>query len=275
MKIHDIISETPVQEAGMGIIKTAAALAKPHLAKLGAKAVSKMGGQTGDTVRGAVAGAKNFGSSIAKPLNVFAKLTGNIGMFVKYFGLYQMFSDYNAEVKRATADYQAGKLTPEQYQENLKQQKAILVAQLAIALPGFLALKISSNWSFWVIGLKASPNVLAKAIGASMAGLAVSSQAALIQLLRTDKFANMYAEFIAGSVIGDVSQALFDKVSGLIGLAEKKADATPDAASSTDKAATSTTPSTSTNKPGATAEPEQDRPGVYKPNPKFDAFFKN
>jgi hypothetical protein len=108
-----------------------------------------------------------------------------------------------------------------------------------------------------------------------MAGLAVSSQAALIQLLRTDKFANMYAEFIAGSVIGDVSQALFDKVSASIGLAEKKADVTPDATSATDKDATSTTPSTSTNKPGAQAEPEQDRPGVYKPNPKFDAFFKN
>jgi hypothetical protein len=269
MKIYDIISESPVQEAGI-LLKTAAQLAKSKLASSSA-------------LKGVTARAKNFGSSYTTPINILAKTTGTIGFWLKIFGLGQMINDYNVAVKKATADHKAGKLSPEQYQENLKQQKSILVAQLAIALPGYLALKISSNWSFWVIGLKALPSPFTKAIGALMAGLAVSVQAGLIQALRTDKFANLYAEFIAGSSIGNVSEEIFNQVRDLIKSVEKKVtgkssdtpDEKPDATSATDKAATSTSPGVDSAAPSTAAEPPQQRPGVYIPDPKFDAYFKS
>jgi len=246
MKIHDIISEAPVGLIG----KTLGALLKPHAEKAAAKVV----GSLGHDVKGAgglTNAYRNFGKSVAAPISGLANITGKIGMALKYFGLYQMFQDYNTAIKQGQANLKSGKWTQEEYENDVKQQKAILVGQLVIALPGFLLLKISTSWSLWTIGFKYSQNPLVKALGATMASMAVNTQAALIQLLRTDAAVNLYAELIAGWGIGDLSQELYDKVANLFKQAEAKAKGQPApvdepaVGSKADKDATSTTPTRS------------------------------
>jgi hypothetical protein len=257
MKIHDIISEKPIQEGAFdSLLKIAGKTGGKLLAHPGAidaakSAAGKVASSLGHDVKdagGIVNAYKNIGSTIARPVTAVANITGKVAMVIKFFGLYQMFMDYNAAVKRAEADLKAKKITPEQYKNDIKQQKAILVAQLVIALPGFLLAKIGSNWSLWTIGFKYSRNPLGVAIGTIMATAAVSTQAALIQLLRTDTAANWYAQAIAGTFIGDLSQEVYDRVADLFKTAEQKANGqsgnpnSPDAKA--DKDATSSTPGT-------------------------------
>jgi hypothetical protein len=245
MKIHEIISEGIVGRTLGALVKNPRA--QNYASDIASKVVGKLGHNVKDA--GGVANAyRSLGQRVAKPVSVMANLTGKIGWTLKWFGIYQMFQDYNKAIKQGQANLKSGKWTQEEYENDVKQQKAILVAQLAIALPGFLLLKISTSWSLWAIGFKYSQNPFIKALGATMASMAVNTQAALIQLLRTDTATNMYAELIAGWGIGDISQELYDKVAKLYKQAEAKAtgqsspEAEPTPGSQADKNATSNTP---------------------------------
>lgn len=262
MKIHDIISEAPV-----GIIgKTLGALLKPHAEKAAAKAI----GALGHDVKGA-GGLKNaysnFGKTVATPVIHAAKWTGYAASALKFFGLYQTFMDYNEAVKKAEANLKSGKYSQEQYEYDLKRQKTILVTQIAIALPGFLLVKITSSWSLWCVIFKNSGNPLAKAAGTIMATMATGAQAGLIQLLRDKDVVNLYAEFIAGSVLEDLGQATYDKIANLLKSAESvgknKPDTKGDASSAGDKDSTSTTPDAA---PTAADKPPSNK---YVPNSEF------
>ena len=278
MKIHDIISENIVQESP-GLMKMAYNTAKAALQHPGAidaakGAAGKVASALGHDVKdagGIVNAYKNFGKTIARPVTAIANITGKIAMVLKFFGIYQMFMDYNQAVKRAEADLKAKKITPDQYKNDIKQQKAILVAQLAIALPGFLLAKIGSSWSLWVIAFKYSKNPLGVALGTIMATTAVSTQAALIQLLRTDTAANWYAQAIAGTFIGDLSQEVYDRVADLFKTAEQKANGQSANSNSSDanadKDATSSTPGT------APANPTTSTP--VEPKAAYDQSIKD
>ena len=238
MKIHDIISESPVQE-GVADTLIGAATRAGRAALQNPNAIKAVGGFKNSF--------RNFGSGTAKPISAVAWVAGKAAFIWKYFGLWQIIQDYNKAIKQAEADLKSGKFSQLQYEADVKSQKAILVAQLVAAFPVFFLAKLASSWTLWTLVFKYSGNVLAQALGKTMGAMSLGAQAYLIQMLRKDEFANWYAKAIAGTGIGDLSQEVYDKVVGMFKIAEEKSkgtstsdSTTPDASAKIDKDATST-----------------------------------
>jgi len=233
MRIHDIISENRVNESGI-IAKTVAKAAEPYLAKGAQWAATKLGKTAGQAIpKGAsaatqkAAAVSDIAKGIAPGVTQVAKVTGRIATILKFFGLWQMYREYKAAMDRGYAEYAAGRWSEEEYNDYHKNQMGTLVSQIALSTTFFWALKLTSGWSLWVIGLKMSRFAPAVALGTSMATLATATQAGLIQLLNTKEARNTIADLTANTFIDDtLGQGAIDavqKFKELLGVAEKKA----------------------------------------------------
>lgn len=273
MKIYEIIVENQVNEAGGRLLGTA--LQNPKLQAAlgkGAEWAGKKLGK-GDTVKSVKDLYLRGGEKVFNPITKFMKWTGYVASALKTLGLIQMAMEYRAAIARGEKQLAAGKWTQEQFDDYHKNQMGTLITQIALAMPFFLALKVSTGWSVFVLAAKYSQNPLGRALGTTMATMATGVQAAFIQLLNTKENRLAIADFTANtlidSTIAEYGIRAEQKIKELIGLAEKKAGKPGAAKPDSDKP--DTTQDSKDEKPTApTAPAEPDKSyGASKVNPKF------
>lgn len=270
MKIYEIIVENKVDEAGGKLIGTA--LKHPAIQKAlgkGAQWVGSKAGQ-GNTIKTAKDLYLHGGEKVFNPITKFMKWTGYVASALKALGLVQLAMEYRAAMERGEKQLAAGKWTQEQFDDYHRNQMGTLITQIALAMPFFLALKVSTGWSVFTMAAKYSGNPIGRAVGTTMATMATGVQAAFIQLLNTKENRLAIADFTANTLIdGTIAEygiRAEQKIKELIGLAEKKAGkpATDKPEADTEKEPKDEKPAT----PATSTEPDNSY-GASKVNPKF------
>jgi hypothetical protein len=274
MKIYDIISEKQANEGIRDMaIKTVAKALEPAADKTLKWAASKLGKEAPDAGGSFVQKAKDLytgtGARSMAPVTGAMRLTGGVITALKYYGLWQITMDYRAAMKRGEAELAAGRWTQDQFDAYHQNQMATMVSQIALSTTFFLALKVTTGWSFMVMALKYSKQPIAKAIGTTLATMAKGTQLALISYLSDKDVRNTIADFAANGIIdntlGAAGVAASKGFQELIGKAEKKAKgADANNSEPTDTDSTSSTPNAKPN--SATGKPAT---GINVSNDKF------
>jgi hypothetical protein len=172
-------------------------------------------------------------------------------------------------MKRGEAELAAGRWSQEQFDAYHQNQMATMISQIALSTTFFLALKVTTGWSFMVMALKYSKQPIAKAIGTTLATMAKGTQLALISYLSDKDVRNTIADFAANGIIdntlGAAGVAASKEFQALIGKAEKKAKGVD----SNDGEPTNTNNTSSTPNAKPNSPTEKPATGINVANDKF------
>lgn len=260
MKIQELLQD--------GIIDWAARAGAKALAPM-AKSVLKTAGKNPAVKQAAVKAAQKVAPNAVKTAGQvtaagakmvpLVKATGKLLTILKFFGLGKMVYDYYDDIKYGEAMVKKGEWTPEQFMDYRQGKMTVLVSQIAASTVFFGALKITSGWSFLVMGCKLAPGRALPAFGALLGGMDRAVQVALIGALSTQEarhaIANLIGQGWVDNMLGGNGVALVDKVKEALGIkddtskiaaqAEKdkpESDAKPDVDATSSKPDTITAP---------------------------------
>jgi hypothetical protein len=216
--------------------------------------------------------------STANAITQTMKYTGYVATALKLFGLWQMTMDYRAAIARGEKELAAGRWDQEKFNDYHKNQMGTLITQIAIAGPFFLALKVSTGWSVFNMGLKATKIPSAVALGTTLSTLTTGTQAALIQLLNTKENRLAIAELTANTFIdntlADYAIKGVNGVTRLVGLAKQKASSAASTTEPGEPDATNKDKPTAPN-PTPTSEPPKDDYDKSGLDPRFKGISPN
>jgi len=257
MKIYDIISEKQANEGIRDMaVKTVAKALEPAADKTLKWAASKLGRAAPDDSASVIQKAKdlyvNTGAKTMAPVTRTMQWTGTVLTALKFYGLYQIAMDYRDAMQAGEAELKAGKWSQDQFDAWHQNQMATMISQIALSTTFFLALKVTTGWSFLVMGLKYSKQPALKALGYTLANVAKGTQVALIGYLSNSEVRESISAVAANGLIdntlGAAGVAVAKEFQAIIGRAEKKAKGeNTDDSQTTDTNNTSTTTNTKPN----------------------------
>jgi hypothetical protein len=271
MKIYDIISEKQANEGIRDMaIKTVAKALEPAADKTLKWAASKLGKEAPDAGGSVIQKAKDLytgtGAKAMAPVTRTMQWASPVLTALKFYGLYGIAMDYRDAMQAGEAELKAGRWSQAQFDAWHQNQMATMISQIALSTTFFLALKVTTGWSFLVMGLKYSKQPILKALGYTLANLAKGTQVALIGYLSSNEVRESIAAVAANGLIdntvGAAGVAAAKKFQEIIGKAEKKAngaDTNNDTTADTDN--TSSTPNArpGTEKPATSSNTTTDK----------------
>jgi hypothetical protein len=219
MKIHELISESELNEVGLagGLLGGGLGLLKTGAKALGVGAVKSAAKQ------GLTKGA-TYGSGMLKLLKV-----GNAVMnILTIFGIGKFVVEYYTKVEAAQKMVEKGEWTEAEFQDYRQGKMTKLVLEIASSTVLFSGLKVVTGWTKWVYLLKMVPLPAVKALGVFMNTVSEAGRVAFIGYLLSDHgtearqaIANLIGRGIVDNTLGGNGVALVDTVKHLFGLSQK------------------------------------------------------
>lgn len=219
MKIHELISETELNEYGVagGILHGGLGLGKTAARALGLGAVKAVGKQ-------AIAKGATYGSGALK----FFRVSNAIMNILTAFGIGKFVYEYYTKIEAAKKMVEKGEWTEAEFEDYRQGKMTKLVLEIASSTVLFSGLKVLTGWTKWVYLLRMVPIPAIKALGVFMNTVSEAGRVAFIGYLLSDHgtearqaIADLIGRGIVDNTLGGNGVALVDKIKHFFGLSQK------------------------------------------------------